>query len=273
MHQYEVRFIQGVPDYKVLSFSEEKSSFALVIPVLNENGRLIEQLRKIQENKVQIDIIIADGRSTDGSTDENLLKKQGVNTLLTIVGRGKLSAQLRMGIHFCLQRSYQGIITMDGNGKDEIEGINRILREIEGGFDFIQGSRFLQVGDSINTPKLRHLAIKYLHAPITSLASGFKFTDTTNGFRGHSRRLLLDQNIAPLRDIFQTYELIAYLPIRASNLKYKVKETPVKRAYSTVKGKQTKIVGIKAHMVLFIILIKASVRLYNPKNVRSRVRK
>ena len=266
MRTYNIKSLDGVPDYKVTSLSEERNLYALLIPVLNENGRLSNQLLEIQKNVIQIDIIIADGRSTDGSTDVNLLKNQGVNTLLTILGRGKLSAQLRMGIHYCLLKNYKGVITMDGNGKDEIEGIDRILKEIESGFDFVQGSRFLKAGDSINTPKLRHIAIKFLHAPITSWASGNKFTDTTNGFRGYSRRLLSDPKIAPLRDVFQTYELLAYLPIRSSRLNLKVKEISVKRSYSKEGGKQTKINGIKPHVSLFIILIKASLHLFNPKN-------
>src|SRR5260363_350405 len=68
---------------------------------------------------------------------------------------------------------------------------------------------------SENTPKLRDFAIRFIHAPLLSLASDFKWTDTTQGFRAYRRRMLLDPKIAPFRAVFVTYELLAYLSYRA----------------------------------------------------------
>src|SRR5260363_96635 len=50
--------------------------------------------------------------------------------------------------------------------------------------------------------KLRDFAIRFIHAPLLSLASGFKWTDTTQGFRAYRRRMLLDPKIAPFRAVF-----------------------------------------------------------------------
>ena len=61
---------KGVPVYKVSKFKSKEFDYALVIPVLNENGRLIEQLKSISILKPRIDVIIADGGSNDGSTEE-----------------------------------------------------------------------------------------------------------------------------------------------------------------------------------------------------------
>lgn len=238
--------------------------FALIIPVINENGRLTSQLDRIKKAAPEVDIIIADGGSTDGSTNPESLLELGVTTLLTKTGPGKLSAQLRMAFHHCLSLNYLAVITMDGNGKDGVDGITTIAAALRDGYDFVQGSRFIYGGHAINTPRDRYLAIRLMHAPLTSLGARRWYTDTTNGFRGHSRRLLEDPRVAPLREEFDTYELLAYLPIRAARLGYRITEVPVTRAYPRDEATPTKIHGISAHARMLRILATASVGGYNP---------
>src|SRR5690606_2416742 len=98
------------------------------------------------------------------------------------------------------------MVPIAGNDKDAPGAIPPFIQALEDGVDFVQASRFLPGGMGVNTPKLRQFAIRYIHAPCLSLASGFKWTDTTQGFRAYSRRMLLDPGIAPFRDIFVTYE-------------------------------------------------------------------
>ena len=255
---------RGVPAYTVTHLREPKRELALVIPVINENGRLTDQLDCIRTAAPEVDIIIADGGSTDGSTREESLLELGVTALLTKKGPGKLSTQLRMAIHHCLSLPYRGVITMDGNGKDGVDGITTIATALHDGYDFVQGSRFAPGGKAINTPYPRYLAIRLIHAPLTSIGARFQFTDTTNGFRGHSRRLLEDPRVKPLRDEFETYELVAYLPVRAARLGYRITEVPVTRSYPRSVARPTKIHGISAHARLLGILFRASTGGYNP---------
>ena len=85
-------------------------------------------------------------------------------------------------------------------------------------------------GIAINTPKTRALAIKLIHVPIINFLSGFKYTDTTNGFRGHSIKVFSDERIQPFRyGTFPTYALIHYLTVIVPQLGYKVTEIPVLR--------------------------------------------
>lgn len=256
----------GVPAYTVTRLLEPSWPFALVIPVINENGRLTAQLAEIRTRAPEVDVIVADGGSTDGSTEPESLLDHGVTTLLTKTGSGRLSAQLRMAFHYCLQSGYEAIITMDGNGKDGVDGIDRIAVALRNGQDFVQGSRFVRGGRAINTPRDRLLAIRLIHAPLTSLAARHRFTDTTNGFRGHSRRLLEDSRVSPLRDAFESYEILAYLPIRASRLGYRVTEVPVTRSYPSGQATPTKIRGFREHANLFGILLKASLGGYAPRD-------
>jgi glycosyltransferase involved in cell wall biosynthesis len=178
----------------------------------------------------------------------------GVRGLVVKKGPGKLSAQLRCAYAFALDQGYKGIVTIDGNDKDDPEAIPRFIEALEGGIDFVQASRFLPGGVAVNTPKLRNFAIRYFHAPCLSLASGFKWTDTTQGFRAYSRRMLLDQQIGIFRDVFLTYELLAYLSYRAPKLGYVCKELSTTRRYPEG-DVPTKISSVRGNLVLLFILL------------------
>jgi dolichol-phosphate mannosyltransferase len=254
----------GVPAYRIDQLRPPSFPLALVIPVIDESCRLTNQLKLIQAMNLSLDIIVADGGSSDGSTETEQLYQLGTTALLTRLSSGKLSAQLRMAFHHCLLGHYEGIITMDGNGKDGVCGIEKIAGALKNGYDFVQGSRFVEGGEAINTPIKRYLAIRGVHAPITSIGARHWYSDSTNGFRGHSRRLLEDPRVAPFRDIFDSYELIAYLPIRAARLGLKVTEVPVSRAYPQNIKTPTKIRGVSSHITLLRILIRACTGKYDP---------
>ena len=256
-----------IPRFALSEFFEKQSRTALVIPVINEGDRLIRLLEKIKNADNLIDVIVADGGSHDGSTNFEVLHQLGVRSLLTIDELGKLSSQLRMAFHYCLEQGYEHVITIDGNDKDDVNGINRILNELSTGTDFVQGSRFLTGGESINTPLHRLLAIKFVHAPLTSLFSMRRFTDSTNGFRGFSRRVLEDSEIGIFRNIFFSYELLAYLPIRISRLKYTTTEVPVSRKYPDNAQTPTKIRGLRTHLNLLIVLVNSGLGRYNPRKL------
>lgn len=243
-----------LPNFSVHEFLPRKNKYCVCVPVINEGNKIKKQLDRMYELSSLIDILILDGGSTDGSMNYEYLKSKGVRTLLVKNDKGKLSAQLRMGFAYALREGYKGIITVDGNNKDSVDSIVNFIRELESGVDFIQGSRYVNGGKEINTPLMRKIAIKLIHAPFISMLSGFRYTDTTNGFRAHSRGFLLDSRLHPFRDVFDTYELLAYLSVKAPKLGYIVKEIPVTREYP-VNGKiPTKISPIKGNLLLLKIL-------------------
>jgi len=209
------------------------------------------------------DILIVDGGSTDGSLKSDDLQRMGVRACLEKIGPGKLSAQLRCGYAFALEAGYEGIVTIDGNDKDDPVAIPAFLRALEQGNDFVQGSRFIAGGVAENTPKVRDWAIRGIHAPMLRRASGFHWTDTTQGFRAYSRRILLDERVAPFRDVFQTYELLAYLSYRIPQLGYRCLELPTARRYPTGVV-PTKISALSGNLAVLRILFMACAGRYNP---------
>lgn len=257
----------GVPKFSAEEFSGKTKNFVLLIPIINEGERIISELKKANAAGISnfVDIVICDGGSNDGSTDEKILRSLEVNTLLTKIDSGKQGAQLRMGIFWSLKRGYEGILTIDGNNKDSIEDVPKFIEKLREGYDFIQGSRFITGGKAINTPLIRYLAVRLIHAPIISLTAKHWFTDTTNAYRAYSAKYLSDERVKPLRDIFNGYELLAYLSTRATQLDYKAAEIPVTRTYPP-KGKiPTKISFFKGNSDLMKVLLKNFFGAYIPK--------
>ena len=257
-----------IPQYKTQEFTLQLKKYCVCIPVINEGDKIRKQLERMSDTNIHnyADIIICDGGSSDGSLDIQFLKTHKVSALLTKEDKGKLSAQLRMGYYYALiKRNYTGIVTIDGNNKDSVENIIDIIHKLENGYDLVQGSRFTPGGNAINTPLIRHLAVKLIHIPAISYISGFKYTDTTNGFRGYSRKFLEDQQVEPFRNIFDSYELLGYLSVRAPQLGYRVIETHVTRSYPASGKTPTKISFIKGNSKLISILYDLYKQKYNPK--------
>lgn len=254
----------SVPKHETLAFSPPLQRYALVIPVINEGERIQNQIRAIAALQDGPDLIIADGGSTDGSLEPEFLANHRVRALLTKRAPGKLSAQLRMAYAYCLRQGYRGIVTMDGNGKDGVEAIARFVEQLEAGYDYVQGSRYAPGGHAINTPMDRALANQLIHAPLLSLSGRHRFTDTTNGFRAYSSQYLLDPKVAPFRPVFDRYELLFYLTVRAGQLGYKVAEIPVTRAYPAGEKPPTKINGWQARLSVLTQTLSAAAGRFAP---------
>jgi glycosyltransferase involved in cell wall biosynthesis len=256
--------VREFPSFIVQEYQPRRTDYCVCLFVINENGKLHKQLEKMKPYLGAADIVIADGGSTDGSTQKEILESFGVNTLLTKTGEGKLGAQMRMAFAWALSRGYKGVITMDGNNKDGPEAIPQFIDKLDAGFDHIQGSRFIPGGISENLPFSRWAGVKILHAPLISMASRFRYTDTTNGFRAYSRKLLEDPRVAVFRNLFVGYELHYYLAIRAARLKMNVCEIPVARRYPAHGPIPTKISPIRGNLRVLKCLFSACLGSYNP---------
>jgi glycosyltransferase involved in cell wall biosynthesis len=253
-----------VPTFEANEYRPRSADYCLCLFVINENGKLHRQLAKTTPHADGIDVVVADGGSTDGSTARDVLEPLGVNSLLVKTGPGKLGAQMRMAFAWALDRGYAGVVCMDGNDKDGPEGIPLFVARLREGYDHVQGSRFVTGGVSENLPLSRWAGLKLLHAPLISLAAGHRYTDTTNGYRGYSRRLLEDPRVAVFRDEFVGYELHYYLAIRAARLGYRVTEVPVARRYPAHGPTPTKISPVRGNLRVLKCLFAACLGRYDP---------
>jgi dolichol-phosphate mannosyltransferase len=244
------------PSFESIELRSKGSKICICVFVLNEVGRLARQLEKMRPVAERVDVLVIDGGSTDGTVDLEKFAAADVRAVLVKKGEGKLGAQMRMAFAYALSQGYEGVVTVDGNDKDDVvSGLPRFLAALDAGYDHVQGSRYLPEGQHENTPLLRHLGVKWIHAPLVSLASGFRYSDTTNGFRAYSRRFLEDDALRAMRADFSGYELHYVLAIEAVQRGFRVLEVPVVRRYPASGKIPTKIVGLRGNLRLLWSLV------------------
>ena len=255
-----------LPKYEQKYFFDKKNKYALLIPTLNEGKRIQNELMQIKENgfSEKLDIFILDSQSTDGSLSEECLLKANVRAILNIL-EGRQGSAFRAGINEVLNQGYEGIITIDGNNKDNVEALEKYIKTLDEGFDFIQGSRFMLGAKHENTPLIRVLAMKLILIPWVNFLSGYKYSEVASAFRGYSSKLLSDETINIFRDCFISYEFLWYLSVQAPKKGYKVKEIPTERCYPKQGKLVTKITTFGC-LDIILQLIKLTVGKYNIKD-------
>ena len=209
------------------------------IPVFNEESNLDQLVREINTENYKIDeFLFVNSGSTDSSLD--IIKESGYKYLSIKENKG-LGYLFIQAINYGIDNNFDIFVVLSGNNKMNPKDFKKVLDPIlYNDFDFVWGSRFLEEGMSINTPKFRGSSIPVL-SKIVSLLFSKKVTDATNGFRAFKINKFIE--ILPTFDqkwlygySFETYFFGLFL----GNKKIKFTEVPVEIRYKKNK-KHTKI--------------------------------
>ena len=214
-----------------LSF-EQRHRHVVCIFAFNERPLLTQLLDKFPPPQARnFDLMLGDDGSTDGTAAADLVAKYGIRGVTRLKRNSGLSQNIMVAIRWLSSQNYQGAIFMNGNNRDGPDAIPEFIRKLDEGCGYVQGSRFVAGGRQVNTPWIRYLAIRLLHAPLFSLASLKWMTDTTNGFRAFSTAFLNDPRVDAFQPAFVKYEIEQYLGWKAIRLGYRVTEIGVSRIY------------------------------------------
>ena len=242
--------------------SSQKNKYAWVVIERNEGDRLADQLRKMCQHNQGLDIVVVDGNSSDGTQELLLSGTIGIATLLVSKAGVGFSTDLQIGLIYAAMEGYSGVITSDGNGKDSVEDVQKFIKLLDEGTDFIQGSRFLESGKHSNTPILRYLGIRFVSSPYTSLIARIKITDSTNGFRAYSKRLIENDRLKLDQRSFRGYSLVSFIPFFVGKHKMNFAEISVRRDYPASGATPTKIVSLSQWLQIFFDLFRATFETY-----------
>ena len=130
---------------------------------------------------------------------------------------------------------------MAANGKDDPAESPRLIDQLQRGYDYVQGSRYLEAGGaSLNLPRGRDLMIRG-YTLMFRLLTGFPASDVTNGFRAYRLSILDDPRIRLDQSWLDRYELEYYVHWKVIELGYKVVEVGVSKTYPKGGGNYSKI--------------------------------
>jgi dolichol-phosphate mannosyltransferase len=221
-----------LPEHEIDLCFEQRHRHVVYIFAFNERPlltQLLDQFPPPQERN--FDLMLGDDGSTDGTAAADLVAKYGIRGVTRLKRNRGLSQNIKVAIRWLSSQNYLGVIFMNGNNRDGPDAIPEFIRKLDQGYGYVQGSRFVAGGKQVNTPWIRYLAIRLLHAPLFSLASLKWMTDTTNGFRAFSMALLNDPRVDAFQPAFVKYEIEQYLGWKAIRLGYGATEIGVSRIY------------------------------------------
>ncbi len=212
-------------------------SVIAIIPVLNEEQKIGEVVRRMPRPTVD-EILVID----DGCTDRSPQIAQDLGARVISMGRvAGVGAALRAAYQYAVDKQYDVAVTVAGNNKDAPEEIPILIDPIaDGRADFIQGSRFLKADANFGPmPLYRRLATR-AHPLLFSLAARRWVTESTNGFRAIRTQVLRDKRLNLFQPWLDAYELEPYLYLRLIQLDYRTAEVPVTKIYPPKQLGQTK---------------------------------
>ena len=188
-----------------------------IIPAFDEETKIGKVVSRIPRDSIHEILVIDDG-STDGTVEE--ARAEGATVINHGMKKG-IGVAIRTGIEQAIKREFDVIVVLAGNNKDFPEEIPRLLEPImNDGYDYVQGSRYLEGGKYGKMPLHRRLVTR-IYPLLLRLTTGFPATDGTNGFRAYRCSLFQDKRI----NIWQRWlddPLEYYLSIKVIKLGYKV---------------------------------------------------
>ncbi len=168
----------------------------------------------------------------DGSTDQS--RQHVVEMGFPVLDHARNSgagAAIKTVFKYALAEGYDILVLIAGNGKMRPAEIPRLIDPIIADqYDYVQGSRYLDEGESANMPLFRRITIP-LFTFIVWLFTGFKGTDVTCGFRAYRLDIIRHPKVDVWQDWLDKYEMEYYVHYKAIKLGFRICERPVSMIY------------------------------------------
>ncbi len=231
---------------------------AIVIPALNEAGKIGRVLDKVPRD-VRFEAIVVDDGSTDGTGDE--ARAHGAALVIRHEARQGVGAAIRDGWLAGLERGRTYLALLSGDDQHEPAELVRALAALEQrGADYVQGSRWIP-GGRVEGATGGRAAGTRLYSLVFSILSLHRITDATNGFRLFKAEILRDGRLDLRQEWLTSYDLEPYVLYKAIRFGYRVVEVPCTVRYHAREG-YTKMRGVRDWWRLFrpALLLRTGVK-------------
>jgi len=191
----------------------EPGSVSVVIPTKNEARNIAWVLEQIP---AWVDeIVLVDGRSTDGTVDVATRVRPDVVVVdQEPVGKG---AALQAGF---AAATGDIIVMLDADGSMHPREINRYVALLASGYDVVKGSRFMAGAASTDITWLRHLGNSFLLS-LTNVLHRTRFSDLCYGYCAFRRDVLEELQLTATG-----FEIETQLIVRACMANLSITEVP-----------------------------------------------
>ncbi|GAB5407821.1 MAG: polyprenol monophosphomannose synthase [Balneolaceae bacterium] len=200
----------------------------VIIPTYNESGNIRKMISRLLELEEQVDILIVDDGSPDGTADiVKKAQKEIPNRIHLLERSGKLGLGTAYvaGFKYAIVHKYEYVCEMDADFSHSPEDIPKLVAEVrKGEADIAIGSRYSNGISIINWP-LSRLILSYGANIYARTITGLPVFDTTAGFKCIHSRVI--KNIALDRMRSNGYAFQIELHFRAWKAGFKLKEVSI----------------------------------------------
>lgn len=218
----------------------------VVIPAFNEEANIKTVVDELVNQYPQYDYLVVNDGSSD--TTGKICRENGYNLLDLPVNLG-LAGCFQAGMKYAYYKGYQYAIQFDGDGQHRPEYIAPMAEKMDGGYDIVIGSRFIQEKKSCSPRMIGSCMIGLA----IGLTTGVRVSDPTSGMRMFNRHMIrefaLNLNYGPEPDT------ISYLLKQGA----KIGEVPVRiapRLGGESYLKPTVAVGYMSRMLISILIVQ-----------------
>jgi dolichol-phosphate mannosyltransferase len=190
----------------------------------NEAKNIEKLIRSIMKQKFELDILIIDDSSPDG-TKNIIISLQKIFKNLFLINREKklgLDTAHKIAYNYAVSNKYDFLITMDADLSHNPDEIIFFLKHLES-YPFVIGSRYIKGGKCLMKKK-RLLLSKYGNLLIKYLLR-IKCSEFTTSYRGFNIKKLKSFNL----DLVKTkgYSFFMGTINEIAKAKYEIKEIPI----------------------------------------------
>jgi dolichol-phosphate mannosyltransferase len=196
---------------------------SVVIPALNEAGKIGRALDKFPRD-ARFEAIVVDDGSSDGTGDE--ARVHGAAVVIRHDIRQGVGAAIRDGFRAGLERGslYLGLISGDDQ-HEPAELVPAFDALLAANADYAQGSRWMPGGRVVGPDGGRRLGTR-VYSAVFSLLVRRRISDATNGFRIFKADILRDAAINLDQEWLTSYDLEPYVLYKSIRRGYRVIEVP-----------------------------------------------
>lgn len=163
------------------------SQILVLIPCLNEAGRIGAVVTSVKEVLPDAGVVVIDDASSDGSAAEARAAGATVLTHCSNLGYG---ASLETGYRYAVAHGHGIVLQMDADGQHLASELTRLLDGLgDGTADIVLGSRYSGADDRSSAPPIRRFAHGIL-ARLLLVLTRLRLTDPTSGFQALNRAAL-----------------------------------------------------------------------------------
>jgi len=156
----------------------------LVVPTYQESENIQSLLRAIREAVPDLDVIVADDNSPDGTGKlaDEMAQELGRIEVIHRPGKAGLGAAYRHGFRIALDRGYDVVGQMDADFSHDPAVLPRLLQAVADGADVAVGSRYVPGGSVPNWTWFRRSLSRWGNAYARFMLR-LRLQDATTAFR------------------------------------------------------------------------------------------